>query len=75
MSRLRARKSTDKESHNIQKGGSNEPPFLFSARAMKVVVVEELILESQRVTVNIGLFTRTKMAGLSVMMLLDVALG
>lgn len=47
----------------------------FAAGAMIFVVVEELIPESQRVTANIDLVTMTTMAGFSVMMLLDVALG
>jgi ZIP family zinc transporter len=47
----------------------------FAAGAMIFVVVEELIPESQRVTANIDLVTMMTMAGFSVMMLLDVALG
>jgi len=47
----------------------------FAAGAMIFVVVEELIPESQRVYENIDLVTMATMAGFSVMMLLDVALG
>lgn len=47
----------------------------FAAGAMIFVVVEELIPESQRTTANIDLVTMTTMAGFSIMMLLDVALG
>lgn len=47
----------------------------FAAGAMIFVVVEELIPESQRVIANIDFVTMTTMAGFSVMMLLDVALG
>ncbi len=47
----------------------------FAAGAMIFVVVEELIPESQRITANIDTVTMTTMAGFSVMMLLDVALG
>lgn len=47
----------------------------FAAGAMIFVVVEELIPESQRVTANIDLVTMSTMAGFSVMMILDVALG
>lgn len=47
----------------------------FAAGAMIFVVVEELIPESQRVQANIDLVTMMTMAGFSVMMLLDVALG
>lgn len=47
----------------------------FAAGAMIFVVVEELIPESQRITKNIDLVTMTTMAGFSIMMILDVALG
>lgn len=47
----------------------------FAAGAMIFVVVEELIPESQRINANIDLVTMTTMAGFSVMMILDVALG
>lgn len=47
----------------------------FAAGAMIFVVVEELIPESQRVPANIDLVTIATMAGFSVMMILDVALG
>jgi ZIP family zinc transporter len=47
----------------------------FAAGAMIFVVVEELIPESQRQEANIDLVTMTTMAGFSVMMILDVALG
>lgn len=47
----------------------------FAAGAMIFVVVEELIPESQREYKNIDLVTMTTMAGFSVMMILDVALG
>ena len=47
----------------------------FAAGAMIFVVVEELIPESQRVNEHIDLVTMTTMAGFSVMMMLDVALG
>ena len=47
----------------------------FAAGAMIFVVVEELIPESQRITANIDFVTMATMAGFSVMMLLDVALG
>ncbi|HKJ05753.1 MAG TPA: ZIP family metal transporter [Geopsychrobacteraceae bacterium] len=47
----------------------------FAAGAMIFVVVEELIPESQRIVANIDLVTMATMAGFSVMMLLDVALG
>jgi zinc transporter, ZIP family len=47
----------------------------FAAGAMIFVVVEELIPESQRITANIDLVTIATMAGFSVMMILDVALG
>lgn len=47
----------------------------FAAGAMIFVVVEELIPESQRIVANIDLVTMTTMAGFSVMMILDVALG
>jgi len=47
----------------------------FAAGAMIFVVVEELIPESQRVTANIDMVTMATMAGFSVMMMLDVALG
>ncbi|MDU0460179.1 MAG: ZIP family metal transporter [Geobacteraceae bacterium] len=47
----------------------------FAAGAMIFVVVEELIPESQRVVANIDLVTMATMAGFSVMMVLDVALG
>ena len=42
---------------------------------MIFVVVEELIPESQRIVKNIDTVTMMTMAGFSVMMLLDVALG
>jgi ZIP family zinc transporter len=47
----------------------------FAAGAMMFVVVEELIPESQRNYENIDLVTMATMAGFSVMMILDVALG
>ena len=47
----------------------------FAAGAMIFVVVEELIPESQRVNANLDFVTMATMAGFSVMMLLDVALG
>jgi len=47
----------------------------FAAGAMIFVVVEELIPESQRNEANIDLVTMATMAGFSVMMILDVALG
>ncbi len=47
----------------------------FAAGAMIFVVVEELIPESQRQEANIDLVTMATMAGFSVMMVLDVALG
>jgi len=47
----------------------------FAAGAMIFVVVEELIPESQRIAKNIDLVTMATMAGFSVMMILDVALG
>jgi ZIP family zinc transporter len=47
----------------------------FAAGAMIFVVVEELIPESQRIVANIDLVTMATMAGFSVMMILDVALG
>jgi zinc transporter, ZIP family len=42
---------------------------------MIFVVVEELIPESQRQEANIDLVTMATMAGFSVMMILDLALG
>lgn len=47
----------------------------FAAGAMIFVVVEELIPESQRKHENIDIVTMTTMAGFTVMMILDVALG
>ena len=47
----------------------------FAAGAMIFVVVEELIPESQRIYANIDTVTMATMAGFSVMMMLDVALG
>jgi ZIP family zinc transporter len=47
----------------------------FAAGAMIFVVVEELVPESQRNYRNIDLVTMATMAGFSVMMILDVALG
>jgi zinc transporter, ZIP family len=47
----------------------------FAAGAMIFVVVEELIPESQRIESNIDMVTMATMAGFSVMMILDVALG
>lgn len=47
----------------------------FAAGAMIFVVVEELIPESQRIQANIDIVTMATMAGFSVMMILDVALG
>jgi ZIP family zinc transporter len=47
----------------------------FAAGAMIFVVVEELIPESQRNEATIDLVTMATMAGFSVMMILDVALG
>jgi len=47
----------------------------FAAGAMIFVVVEELIPESQQVNAHIDFVTMATMAGFSVMMLLDVALG
>jgi ZIP family zinc transporter len=47
----------------------------FAAGAMIFVVVEELIPESQRRPENIDTVTMATMAGFSIMMILDVALG
>ena len=47
----------------------------FAAGAMIFVVVEELIPESQRTEADIDMVTMATMAGFSVMMILDVALG
>lgn len=47
----------------------------FAAGAMIFVVVEELIPESQRKYENIDIVTMATMAGFSIMMILDVALG
>jgi len=47
----------------------------FAAGAMIFVVVEELIPEAQKDNSNIDLVTMAIMAGFSVMMILDVALG
>ena len=47
----------------------------FAAGAMIFVVVEELIPESQRNEANIDMVTMATMAGFTVMMILDVALG
>ena len=47
----------------------------FAAGAMIFVVVEELIPESQRNDANIDMVTMATMAGFTVMMILDVALG
>ena len=47
----------------------------FAAGAMIFVVVEELIPESQRDHKNIDTVTMATMAGFSIMMILDVALG
>jgi ZIP family zinc transporter len=47
----------------------------FAAGAMIFVVVEELIPESQRDYKNIDTVTMATMAGFSIMMILDVALG
>jgi len=47
----------------------------FAAGAMIFVVVEELIPESQRNNANIDIVTMATMAGFTVMMILDVALG
>lgn len=47
----------------------------FAAGAMIFVVVEELVPESQRQEANIDLVTMATMAGFSIMMMLDVALG
>ena len=47
----------------------------FAAGAMIFVVVEELIPESQHNEANIDVVTMATMAGFSVMMILDVALG
>ena len=47
----------------------------FAAGAMIFVVVEELIPESQRKEANIDTVTMATMAGFTVMMILDVALG
>jgi ZIP family zinc transporter len=47
----------------------------FAAGAMIFVVVEELIPESQRDEKNIDIVTMATLAGFSVMMILDVALG
>jgi ZIP family zinc transporter len=47
----------------------------FAAGAMIFVVVEELIPESQRITAHIDTVTMATMAGFTVMMMLDVALG
>ena len=58
-------------------GMQNVLPYAlcFAAGAMIFVVVEELIPESQRVQANIDTVTMATMAGFSVMMILDVALG
>ncbi len=47
----------------------------FAAGAMIFVVVEELIPESQREPKNIDLVTMATLAGFTIMMILDVALG
>jgi ZIP family zinc transporter len=47
----------------------------FAAGAMIFVVIEELIPESQRNEAHIDLVTMATMAGFTVMMILDVALG
>lgn len=47
----------------------------FAAGAMIFVVVEELIPTSQRIEAHIDLVTMATMAGFTVMMVLDVALG
>jgi ZIP family zinc transporter len=47
----------------------------FAAGAMIFVVVEELIPESQQESAHIDVVTMATMAGFSVMMVLDVALG
>jgi ZIP family zinc transporter len=47
----------------------------FAAGAMIFVVVEELIPESQRIEAHIDTVTMATMAGFSLMMILDVALG
>lgn len=47
----------------------------FAAGAMIFVVVEELIPESMRTEANVDLVTMATMAGFSIMMVLDVALG
>jgi zinc transporter, ZIP family len=47
----------------------------FAAGAMIFVVVEELIPESQRNNAHIDIVTMATMAGFTVMMILDVALG
>lgn len=47
----------------------------FAAGAMIFVVVEELVPESQRREKNIDIVTLATMAGFTVMMILDVALG
>jgi ZIP family zinc transporter len=47
----------------------------FAAGAMIFVVVEELIPESQKNNAHIDLVTMTTMAGFTIMMILDVALG
>ena len=59
----------------IQMRGILPYALCFAAGAMIFVVVEELIPESQRVPAHIDLVTITTMAGFSVMMILDVALG
>ncbi|ABK98459.1 ZIP family metal transporter [Pelobacter propionicus] len=59
----------------IQMRGVLPYALCFAAGAMIFVVVEELIPESQRVPAHIDLVTIATMAGFSVMMILDVALG
>jgi ZIP family zinc transporter len=59
----------------IQMRGILPYALCFAAGAMIFVVVEELIPESQRVPAHIDLVTIATMAGFSVMMILDVALG
>lgn len=59
----------------VQMQGILPYALCFAAGAMIFVVVEELIPESQRVPANIDTVTIATMAGFSVMMILDVALG
>jgi ZIP family zinc transporter len=59
----------------LQMRGIMPYALCFAGGAMIFVVVEELIPEAQRNAANIDLMTMATMAGFSVMMILDVALG